>query len=164
MLLSDKSVNFIVKGRADNSIDVLSLYRVLLAPISFGAGLKGKIFDAMLGGTPCVMSSIASEGISGQFKINGFVENSSIEFVEKAILLYLDKKLWINSQKNGFNILKNRFSKKIFDAKFLKYLKFLSENLISHRLNNTVGLILNHHTLKSTMYLSKWIEEKNRSE
>jgi len=164
MLLSDKSVNFIVKGRADNSIDVLSLYRVLLAPISFGAGLKGKIFDAMLGGTPCVMSSMASEGINGQFKINGFVENNSIEFVEKAIQLYLDKKLWINSQKNGFNILKNRFSKKIFDAKFLKYLKFLSENLISHRLNNTVGLILNHHTLKSTMYLSKWIEEKNRSE
>ena len=97
MLLSDKSVNFIIKGRADNSIDVLSSYRVLLAPISFGAGLKGKIFDAILGGTPCVMSSMASEGINGQFKINGFVENNSIEFVKKAIQLYLDKKLWINS-------------------------------------------------------------------
>ena len=162
MLLSDESVNFIIKGRADNSINVLSSYRVLLAPISFGAGLKGKIFDAIQSGTPCVMSKIASEGINGQFKINGFVENNSKEFVAKAIKLYHDKELWVNSQQNGYIILKNRFLKKIFTKKFFNCIKFLEENLDSHRLNNISGLILNHHTLKSTMYLSKWIEEKNK--
>jgi len=161
-LLTDKSINFIIKGRAENLYDILSSYRILLAPIAFGAGLKGKIFDAIQSGTPCVMSSIASEGINGQFKINGFIEDNSKEFIVKATQLYRDKELWLNSQQNGYNILKNRFSKEMFVVKFFKYLNFLNENLNNHRLNNISGLILNYHSLKSTMYLSKWIEEKNK--
>ena len=161
-LLTDKSINFIIRGRAKNLDDILSSYRILLAPIAFGAGLKGKIFDAIQSGTPCVMSSIASEGINGQFKINGFIEDNSKEFITKATQLYHDKELWLNSQQNGYNILKSRFSREIFIVKFLNHLNFLKENLNNHRLNNLTGLILNYHTLKSTMYLSKWIEEKNK--
>ena len=38
----------------------------------------------------------------------------------------------------------------------------ISENLESHRNQNFLGQILQHHTLQSTKYLSKWIEEKNK--
>ena len=45
----------------------------------------------------------------------------------------------------------------------LKLFKKISDHLKEHRLHNFTGAMLQHHTMKSTKYLSKWIEEKNRS-
>ena len=54
---------FYIAGWAQDAQDVLAKARVNLAPLRFGAGLKGKIFDAMQVGTPTVMTDIAAEGI-----------------------------------------------------------------------------------------------------
>ncbi|MCH8496401.1 MAG: glycosyltransferase family 4 protein, partial [Balneolales bacterium] len=54
---------FIVKGRAEDALETIKNYRVLLAPLRFGAGIKGKLIDAMRTGTPSVTTRIASEGL-----------------------------------------------------------------------------------------------------
>jgi hypothetical protein len=41
------------KGRAPNANDVVGKARVVLAPLRFGAGIKGKLLEAMLCGTKC---------------------------------------------------------------------------------------------------------------
>ncbi|MEM9681002.1 MAG: glycosyltransferase family 4 protein, partial [Bacteroidota bacterium] len=56
---------FHVKGYVDDVHAVMQKARVCLAPLRFGAGLKGKLIDAMVNGTPCMMSSIAAEGMFG---------------------------------------------------------------------------------------------------
>ena len=45
---------FLVLGRADNAKEVLGEARVSLAPLRFGAGIKGKLVDSMICGTPSV--------------------------------------------------------------------------------------------------------------
>ena len=59
-------------GRAENLDSLLSSYRLLLAPLQFGAGLKGKVLDAMRNGTPCGLSTFAAEGLFGTLPSNLF--------------------------------------------------------------------------------------------
>jgi hypothetical protein len=43
-------------------VAVLRQYRLLLAPLRFGAGIKGKLLDAWAQGTPCVTTPLGAEG------------------------------------------------------------------------------------------------------
>tara|TARA_R110002050_G_scaffold300833_1_gene473930 strand:+ start:780 stop:2015 length:1236 start_codon:yes stop_codon:yes gene_type:complete len=161
--LSNKKEGFIIKGFADNVETVLQNTRVCLAPLRFGAGLKGKLIDAMLNGTPCVMTTIAAEGMFGGFEANGFIVDDTQKFANKAIELYTDKIFWNGKQKNGFNVLNARFDKHLFVSDVMYKVNSIQNNLQLHRLDNFTGQMLKHHTTQSTKFMSKWIEEKNKN-
>ncbi|RSK39352.1 glycosyltransferase [Mangrovimonas spongiae] len=153
---------FLIKGFVDDLDTVMQSSRVCLAPLQFGAGLKGKLIDAMRNGTPCAMSTIAAEGMFGTSQPNGFVSDDVNEFVEKTIQLYSQESFWEESQKNGFNVLEQRFCKYEHQDNFWGKLKVIKSNLKSHRQDNFLGSILQHHLHQSTKFMSKWIEEKNK--
>ena len=160
--LHNEKEGFIIKGRAENVEYVFNQAKVLLAPIPFGAGIKGKLLESMQFGLPNVTSAVGAEAMQGNLDWNGFITDNETEFVEKAVLLYQDENLWRKSQENGFNLIENRFKKELFEPNFIYKIQEISENLESHRNQNFLGQILQHHTLQSTKYLSKWIEEKNK--
>ena len=160
--LHNEKEGFIIKGRAENVEYVFNQAKVLLAPIPFGAGIKGKLLESMQFGLPNVSSAVGAEAMHGNLDWNGFITDNETEFVEKAVLLYQDENLWRKSQENGFKIIENRFKKELFEPDFIHKIQEISENLESHRNQNFLGQILQHHTLQSTKYLSKWIEEKNK--
>lgn len=160
--LHNEKEGFIIKGRAECVETVFNSAKVLLAPIPFGAGIKGKLLESMQFGLPNVTSAVGAEAMHGNLDWNGFITDNETEFVEKAVLLYQDENLWRKSQENGFKIIKNRFKKELFEPNFIHKIQEISENLESHRNQNFLGQILQHHTLQSTKYLSKWIEEKNK--
>jgi hypothetical protein len=108
------------------------------------------------------MSSIAAEGMFGDFQSNGFIENKPEAFIQKAIALYTIADIWQSKQKNGFKVLNERFNRTQFQREFACKIEGLRENLKIHRQQNFIGNLLQHQTLQSTKYLSKWIEEKNR--
>ncbi|MFN4075879.1 MAG: glycosyltransferase [Cloacibacterium sp.] len=161
-LLHNEKEGFIIKGRAECVESVFSQAKVLLAPIPFGAGIKGKLLESMQFGLPNVTSAVGAEAMHGNHDWNGFITDNETEFVEKAVLLYQDENLWQKSQENGYKIVENRFKKELFEPHFIHKIQEISENLESHRNQNFLGQILQHHTLQSTKYLSKWIEEKNK--
>jgi glycosyltransferase involved in cell wall biosynthesis len=160
--LQNKKEKFFVHGFVDDIDKILLSSKVLLAPLQFGAGLKGKVLDAMRTGTPCVLSEIAAEGVYGSTGCNGFVSNNDIDFVENAVTLYTNENIWTVSQENGFKTLKKRFLANEFYSIFNERIQFLENNLKSHRLQNFTGILLQHHSMQSTKYFSKWIEAKNR--
>ncbi|HRE78215.1 MAG TPA: glycosyltransferase family 4 protein [Flavobacterium sp.] len=160
--LHQPKMNFFVHGRAESSFEVILKARVLLAPIRFGAGIKGKLLEAMQFGTPSVTTEIGAEAMNGDFLWNGFVADSPEDFANKAIELYQNKSTWLNAQQNGFEILKNRFSKDLFEGSFKEFLAEKFKNLEKYRNENFTGLLLMHHFLQSTKYMAKWIEEKNK--
>ena len=160
--LHNEKEGFIIKGRAESVETVFSQAKVLLAPIPFGAGIKGKLLESMQFGLPNVTSAVGAEAMHGNLDWNGFITDNETEFVEKAVLLYQDENLWQKSQENGYKIVENRFKKELFEPHFIHKIQEISENLESHRNQNFLGQILQHHTLQSTKYLSKWIEEKNK--
>ena len=76
--------------------------------------------------------------------------------------LYQDKNLWQKAQENGFQIIEKRYFKSLFEDDFVKHIFNVQTHLKQHRLSNFMGSLLQHHTLTSTKYMSRWIEEKNK--
>jgi glycosyltransferase involved in cell wall biosynthesis len=153
---------FLVMGRAIDAQEVVQEALVVLAPLRFGAGIKGKLLEAMQCGTPSITTSIGSESMHGDLPWNGFITDDVADFVNATVQLYQDKATWHKAQKNGFKIINQRYSKGLFESGFRTKIEFLRSNLPQHRLNNFMGSMLQHHTLKSTKYMSRWIEEKNK--
>ena len=161
MQYNDPGAGFIVHGRAEDALEVISRAKVLLAPIRVGAGLKGKLLEAMSVGTPSMTSSVGAEGIS-EVEWNGFVEDDLHQFVDRAVELYDNHELWDAKQKIGFNIIRERFRMVQYKAKFINRLDNLSANSTDHRVYNFLGRMLQHHTMRSTEFMSRWIQEKNK--
>ncbi|NGX85167.1 glycosyltransferase [Aequorivita sp. KMM 9714] len=160
--LNNKKEGFIVKGWAEDVKEIMNNYRLQLAPIRFGAGLKGKLFDAMQFGLPSITTEIGAEGLYGNLAFGGIITTSDENFVTKAIELYSDENAWQNAQENGFRIIENRFLGEMFSEKLNAIITSLVENITNHRQENFLGQVIQHHTLQSTKYLSKWIETKNQ--
>jgi len=155
---------FFVHGFVENAFEVLQNSRVLLAPLRFGAGIKGKLSNAMLCGTPSVTSSIGSEGMNDEIPWSGFVEDEIANFVEKAVFLYTDKHQWNQAQQRGIEIINTKFHKEQLTHLFFRCIDQVFSNLEQHRNNNFTGKMLMHHSLQSSKYMSKWIQEKNRKD
>ncbi|RSC95885.1 glycosyltransferase [Tenacibaculum singaporense] len=153
---------FIVKGFAENALEVVKNARVVLAPIRFGAGIKGKLTEAMECGTPSVTTSIGAEGMHGNLPWNGFIEDDFEKFANKAIELYTYDILWKKSQQKGIEIINSLYDKEVLEISFMKRVKKIQENLDVHRTQNFLGSLLQHQTLQSTKFMSKWIEEKKK--
>ncbi|HFS67350.1 MAG TPA: glycosyltransferase [Flavobacteriia bacterium] len=161
--LHNEEERFFIKGRL-NDINLLKTYRVLLAPIPFGAGLKGKFIEAMQNGTPSVTTKIGAEAMYDDLEWSGFICETDSDFIEKAILLFQNEISWKKAQDNGKVILGNLYQKESFLKNFKNKLKIISKDLKKHRKQNFIGQLLWYHTLKSTKYLAKWIEEKNKND
>jgi hypothetical protein len=158
--LHNEKEGFLIKGFAEDVNEVMQQSRVLLASIRFGAGLKGKLFDAMQNGTPFVSTLVGVEGIVDDAK-QAFVCDASNDFIQHSVKLYGETSIWRQQQRLGFEILEQQFSKSHFENEFKKRLLVLIADLKAHRQQNFTGQLLQHHTLQSTKYMSKWIEAKN---
>jgi len=161
--LHNSKEKFLVHGRAADARATLGNHKVLLAPIQFGAGVKGKFIDAMQTGTPAVTTNIGAEAMKGAYSWNGAIEDDPITFAIKAAKLYQDKTEWTEAQQHGISILNGRYGKSNFTTAFIATVQTLSAHLTTHRNHNFIGQILQHHTINSTKYMSLWIEEKNKS-
>ncbi len=160
--LQNKKEGFLIKGWTESVEEVFIKARVCLAPLRFGAGLKGKLIDAMQFGTPSITTNIGAEAMHHKLPWNGFIADNPNEFALKAVELYTQEKLWENAQKSGIEIINTCYSKETHEKKFLSRIENILKNKEEHRLNNFIGAILLHHTLQSTNYMSRWIEEKNK--
>lgn len=97
--LNNVKEGFLIRGRVADAHEVVQEARIVLAPLRFGAGIKGKLIEAMQCGTPSVTTLIGAESMQGKFAWNGFIEDNPETFANKAILLYHDEKLWLDAQK-----------------------------------------------------------------
>lgn len=153
---------FQIMGRADEAQEVVRNSRVVLAPLRFGAGIKGKLVEAMQFGTPSITTIIGAESMCGDLPWNGFIADEPQVFSDKAVELYQDATLWRKAQENGFEIIEKRYLKSLFTNDFVNHILKVKSHLKQHRLSNFMGTLLQHHTLTSTKYMSRWIEEKKK--
>ena len=160
---SQPGKGFLVKGRAPEVSEVMKSYRVLLAPLRFGAGLKGKLLDAMYFGLPSVTTDIGLEGITDPHLWEGWSNNSPESIARKSITLYSDSMAWRKNRSQGFEVLKNRFNASMFDRPLAERISLIKKNLYEHRMANITGGMLWHQNLMSTRYMSRWIEEKKKA-
>jgi glycosyltransferase involved in cell wall biosynthesis len=149
---------FYFKGRAEEALSTMAHYRVNLAPLRFGAGLKGKIFDGFQTGTPSVVTPIAAEGI---FRGGGWAHESAESFAGAAIKLYQDPELWRMRQEAERSVCRERFAASHWRPRLPEIFRRAYRDRRSRREANFTGQMLRHHHHRSTEFLSRWIEAKH---
>lgn len=153
---------FYFKGRAKDALETLGQYRVNLAPLRFGAGLKGKVFDGFEAGTPTVTTQVGAEGIARE-DVWGCVQSDEPEqFSAAAVRLYREVDFWQQVQQNGRSILKERFGAATWLTELPAILEVGLSSRAVNRRQHFVGRMLRHHHHRSTEFMSRWIEAKSR--
>ncbi|NJB35617.1 glycosyltransferase [Croceivirga sp. JEA036] len=153
---------FLVHGWVKDLKDKVQQARLVVAPLRFGAGIKGKLSLAMECGAPSITTKIGVEGMGDPKNWPGSIGNTTQEFVDEVIRFYQDEKLWQEAQEKGFQFLKNHFDKAKQSQKFLNTYHNIQENIVSHRAKNIIGNLLHSNSLNATKYMGKWITEKNK--
>jgi len=159
--LNNPKTGFLIKGWAKDAYEVMENSRLCLAPIRFGAGIKGKLLDAMITKTPSITTSIGSEGMTENEFWPGEITDDIEDFAKKSVELYKNQEKWQEAQENCDVLLKSKYDSKILGEKLISKILKIEEELENHRLNNFTGSMLKHHTMASTKYMSQWIAEKN---
>lgn len=153
---------FLLKGWAEDALVVMQQARVCLAPLAFGAGLKGKLLDAMRCGTPNVTTETGAEGMTLNGEWGGLIEKDSQGIAEAAVAIYQQPELWQRLQITGFKIVQEKFAQTQHSARIWLQLSQIQQTLDNHRQANFTGLMLRHHAYRSTKFMGQWIEAKTR--
>ncbi len=160
--LHDEKSGFLVKGWVDDAILAMQSARVCLAPLRFGAGIKGKLAEAMLCATPSVTTDIGIEGMDSELAWPGRVANNAQAFADAAVQLYKETNTWQKLSDLGPKNARLLFEQNKHFALLAARLTEISSTLLMHRQQNFIGAMLNHHHHKSTKYMAQWIEAKNK--
>ncbi|OPX54996.1 Glycosyltransferase involved in cell wall bisynthesis [Oceanospirillum multiglobuliferum] len=161
--LHNPKTGFLIKGWADDAFVVMEQARVCLAPLRFGAGIKGKLLDAMIMQTPNVTTPIGSEGMLEDERWPGVVckQVDAQAFANAAVALYQNAEQWQQAQADANTLLNKRYDAEQLGRTLITRIEQISEQLEQHRLDNFTGAMLRHHTMASTKYMSQWIAAKN---
>ncbi|NKI24979.1 glycosyltransferase [Arenibacter sp. 6A1] len=160
--MSKPKEGFCVLGHAKEAKEVIGRARVNLAPLNFGAGIKGKLIDGMRFGTPSVTTTIGAEGMHPGLDWNGVIADDALSFANAAVALYKEEAIWENARKNGVTIVNQLYNIDILEDRFYSKIEEVKHRLSDFRAKNFIGEMLRHHTMAGTKYMSKWIEAKNK--
>jgi len=100
-------------GYVEDLEPVLDEARIFVAPLRYGAGMKGKVGLSMSHGLPVVGTSIAAEGFGFGDGKEMLITDSPSQFAEYTINLYRNEILWNELSKHGKNFIKNHYSPSI---------------------------------------------------
>ena len=153
---------FLVHGRTEDALEVTMNARISLVSLRYGAGIKGKVMEAMQVGTPVVTTDVGAESMTVDHRINGTIANDPAEFAKAAIELYQSEEKWLKAQSIGYEIVSTKFNASTYSPSFELNLSDLAQNIKEHRKKDFTSFLIQQQSLLSTKYLSKWIEEKNK--
>ncbi|MHB8453181.1 MAG: glycosyltransferase [Acidiferrobacterales bacterium] len=83
--------------------------RVAIVPLRFGAGMKGKVIEAMRFGVPVVTTSAGIQGLEDVSDALA-VADAPQAFADHVLRLLSDDSLWIRQAEAAVKVVKNRFS------------------------------------------------------
>ena len=84
-----------IHGYVENLDDIFHTTRISIAPLRYGAGLKGKLATSFGYGVPVVGSKIAFEGVNTSTRsLCCTPSQDPMDYAEKIIALYYDEGLW----------------------------------------------------------------------
>lgn len=166
--MDDPATGFRMKGFAPNVHETLQQYRLTVAPLRFGAGIKGKIADSWYVGTPCVSTSIGAEGMlhpdDGSSSWGGQIVDSSEAIAKAMHELYTQPTEWSQAQATGVEICDARYSREKNASALIQRLEQaqkLKDKQHQAGGENWIGRILWSEKYRATEYLSRFIRAKN---
>ena len=93
-----KNSPFVFRGHVADLDEELSKYRVFVCPLTYGAGLKGKLGSAASAGIPVVSTSVGSEGYPISSAAECLIADEPELFAHHCRNLLLDESLWVSKR------------------------------------------------------------------
>lgn len=138
------SEDVVITGYVDDLTSFLNNCRVSVAPLRFGAGVKGKVLQSISYGLPVVGSSIATEGTYLTHGHDVLVADSPEIFCQAVADLYEDQRLWNRISRNGLEIISKHFSSEVIR----KSLTALFARLVKGDRNGSAACERDHASLQ----------------
>lgn len=90
--------------------ELMNCHRVFVGPLQTGAGLKGKVIEAISRGLPCVLSPVAAEGTGLQDGTSCLIADTPLQWFDQTLRLYSDEILWSRIAANALELARTRYS------------------------------------------------------
>ncbi|WP_264537014.1 glycosyltransferase [Flavobacterium sp. N1736] len=116
------SEKFRVVGYAEDVSPYFLNSRIFVAPLRYGAGIKGKIGQSLEFGLPLVTTNVGAEGFNFQENRNMMVGNTSREIVDNIISLYQNAALWQKISSDSKKVIEP-FSNYAIEQKIISLIK-----------------------------------------
>ena len=117
------SNNIIVDGYVPNLAPYLESALISIAPLRYGAGMKGKIAEAMAYGIPVVTTTIGAEGMNLRDGVDALIAETAVSFADSVIRLHQDPLLWESLSRNGRIRVEREWSPNAVDARLVSLLE-----------------------------------------
>jgi hypothetical protein len=157
------SEGFVIKGWASDLRPLLGKARLLLAPLRFGAGIKGKILKAAQFGLPTMGTSYAFEGITEGFDNTSFVADDSERFAEMAVRLYTERGNWDGTLKLQKQASQTHVHTS-FDTLAIALDSYKERLDALPQETRMIQTLLQNQAFDRVRYLSRWIEAKEKGQ
>jgi len=102
--------DIVVTGFVPDVAPYLAGSRVYVVPLRYGAGLKGKIGEALAAGIPIVTTSIGAEGMGLVHRENAMIADDPAEFAACVAEVYGDGDLWEKLSREGRRLAQANYS------------------------------------------------------
>ena len=109
-ILALASESVIVHGYVEDIAPYMDGCRVSVAPLRYGAGVKGKVNMAMSYGLPVVATPMAVEGMHVEAGADVLVADDATSFADAVVRLYGDEALWTRLSSRGLANVERHFS------------------------------------------------------
>ena len=104
------SENIIIPGFIENINPYFQSARIFVCPMRYGAGVKGKLSQALANGLPIISTTIGAEGMHLEDEFNCLIADTPAKFAQQVLRLYSDPVLWSKIQKNAIETFEKYFS------------------------------------------------------
>lgn len=99
-----------IRGYVPNLAALFDSCRLSVAPLRYGAGVKGKIVSSLSYGVPVVSTAIAAEGMGLRDGRDVLIADEPEAIADRIVRLYGDRRLWRRLSRNGYDQFVRRFS------------------------------------------------------
>ena len=97
-------------GYIDHLEDLYTKHRIFIAPLLSGAGIKGKVINALSYGIPTILTPMAAEGIGLRHGYDCMISRTPQEWAESINKLYHDEALWQSISRASRKYAEQQFS------------------------------------------------------
>jgi glycosyltransferase involved in cell wall biosynthesis len=126
-VLELSSRNVTVTGWVDDLRPVYDKARIFVAPLRYGAGVKGKIGESLSFGLPTITTSIGVEGMDVEHGVDLFIAETADEIANRICEIYNNEELLASIAKNGSEKIETLFGKASLRKRLQELVDFISE-------------------------------------